>query len=112
MEYYYCLEYQSKYNTLKQIIDLGKDIFVYGSGNNGKTFIIDQILKKTNNNNYITIENNTNNKISDLISLIDKYKKEGKKLIIQSQTYLPFQYNNFVIINFQGKYNKLTENYE
>lgn len=105
-----CLTFDEKYNILKIFIDNKEDIYVFGDGNNGKTFVITKILEKTNNNNYITFEVSLNDTLEYTKKQIEDFKSRGKYLIIQANQDLDLP--DITKIKFCGKYNKETNMYE
>ncbi len=46
---YSCFSENEKYNVLLELISQRKNIYLYGSGNNGKTYILNRIRQSLNN---------------------------------------------------------------
>jgi hypothetical protein len=107
-----CFDFQEKYNTLKNSIEENKNIYLYGDGNNGKTYVINKLRNLLNEYEYFVMEYSKDEKIN----ILERYLRDHK-LVIQSNydssgEFLEFiNNNNFAIIKFKGVYDKKQDIY-
>jgi hypothetical protein len=97
---HYCLSKENKIKILTSLALEGKSIYLYGAGNNGKTYIINQ-LRNNALRNYIIHEDPFESP-SDI-----KHINDGRKHMYVSN-FLPNDKNQVsgcVVVEFTGVYN-------
>jgi hypothetical protein len=106
---YVCTNYNERYDTIRQLIIQGKNIYLYGTGNNGKTFIVNQLLQTLG-------ENDRDNIIvkydSDPSEYVNNNALINKTVILEGNTPPNDQLINFVKVLFTGTYNNQTNSYD
>lgn len=108
MNNYICTNYNDKYDTIKQLIIQRRNIYVYGNGNNGKDYVLNEIKKEL-----------PENIVTDIIKCVDiqdysihKNILTDKIIIIHDNEYNPSStINNFVKVEFLGNYDSNTNSY-
>lgn len=108
---YVCETYDEKFSTLQLLLESNYNIYLYGCGNNGKTFIVKKLclLLKDKYNFVESYDPNLNE-----INKFNKYINDNNyRIIIESNINNSEYFRNlgFKIIFYIGKYDKNTNEY-
>ena len=103
--------FEEKQNCLLNLLPKKENIYLYGSGNNGKTFVVKSTALI--NDTYNHFHQYESGKLQQLIDY--KSRVDAKKLFLIESNVEPNEEiinSNFKIIKFNGCYNKSKNIYE
>lgn len=106
-----CYSYEDRLNTLINLLNQGENIYLFGNGNNGKSYLINKLSDVVKANKYNIMTEPSQPGFPSFTAFIGSSENNKKIVMSNFPPNNDVINSNFVQIRFVGKFDKKTMTY-